>query len=139
MIDRTVYRECLYRNGWVYRPNSEFIVKPVLELNRLDQRIKELEANRLCRCADAVRCDMALRIEELERSLYQAMLAAAPKPDAELARECEWRGGTDYDATVWYGACGLMWEFTNDGPVENEFHYCPRCGGKVRIKEENHE
>jgi len=36
---------------------------------KADKRIAELEADRLCRCADEVRCDMQKRIAELEARL----------------------------------------------------------------------
>lgn len=29
----------------------------------------------------------------------------------------------------WCGSCGVVWEFIDGGPKDNETHFCPRCGG----------
>ena len=75
-------------------------------------------------------------MQDWVRAMYLAMAAAAPKPDDE--RACEWRSGSisSWESEEWYGECGIVWVFPEDGPLENEVHYCSNCGGKVRIKEE---
>lgn len=27
--------------------------------------------------------------------------------------------------------CKMDWVFENDGPKDNEFNYCPKCGAKI--------
>lgn len=46
--------------------------------------------------------------------------------------ECLWAMG-DSDYGLWFGSCGAQWEFTEDGPAENEMNFCPRCGRKLFI------
>jgi uncharacterized protein with PIN domain len=33
---------------------------------------------------------------------------------------------------IWESACGHLFQFFEDGPVENEFSWCPYCGGELR-------
>jgi hypothetical protein len=40
--------------------------------------------------------------------------------------ECKW---TQDDDGIWHTACGNAHEFMNEGPSENEHHFCPYCGG----------
>ena len=35
---------------------------------------------------------------------------------------------------TWYTECGEAFVFTEDGPKENGFQFCPYCGGKIVIK-----
>ena len=35
---------------------------------------------------------------------------------------------------VWYTDCGELFEFTVDGPKENSFKYCYRCGKMIDVK-----
>lgn len=39
---------------------------------------------------------------------------------------CIWTQDSD---GPWCGSCGVMWEFIDGGPKDNETHFCPRCGG----------
>lgn len=41
---------------------------------------------------------------------------------------CTW---TEDEDGIWHGTCGTMWEFINDGPVENKVNHCHRCGQPV--------
>ena len=47
---------------------------------------------------------------------------------AAQAKSCVWTEDPD---GIWNGPCGVAWEFTNAGPVENECNFCPRCGGTI--------
>ena len=44
---------------------------------------------------------------------------------------CTWRNTDEY----WESACGLAWWLVDGTPVENNMHYCPKCGGKIEIQE----
>jgi len=35
--------------------------------------------------------------------------------------------------------CGVVWQFNDGGPEENEAFYCPKCGFKMVPKGEQHE
>lgn len=54
--------------------------------------------------------------------------------EERLNRECEWHTH-DADWNCWLGTCGIEWMLEVDGPVENEMNYCPRCGGKLIVRE----
>ena len=47
---------------------------------------------------------------------------------------CHW-SEDDPDCGVWVGDCGINFQFMSDGPWENDFRFCPRCGRKIEIKE----
>lgn len=48
------------------------------------------------------------------------------------APRCEWH--PDGSASFWEGSCGIAWEFTDGGPKDNGFRYCPRCGKPLKIR-----
>lgn len=57
-----------------------------------------------------------------------------PEPDREDGRPllCAWTRGETDDDGLWYAACGNPFFFrTGDGPAENEFTFCPGCGGRI--------
>jgi len=37
------------------------------------------------------------------------------------------------DGEKWSSDCDEAFQFTNDGPDENGFKYCPYCGSVIRI------
>lgn len=41
---------------------------------------------------------------------------------------CEWTIDNEW---TWHGACGVTWTFTEDGPAENNYHYCHGCGKRI--------
>lgn len=48
------------------------------------------------------------------------------------AGECEWRINGD---GAWQTTCDLWWGMDNDAtPVENQMHYCPKCGKRLVVK-----
>lgn len=39
---------------------------------------------------------------------------------------------TEDDSGVWKcESCGLLWVFSNDGPEENNYHFCCSCGCEI--------
>lgn len=52
---------------------------------------------------------------------------------------CEWRVEDHiiYGDAMWKTSCGAMFEFANDGPSENGFHYCYNCGKPVEVVRED--
>lgn len=63
-----------------------------------------------------------------ERGMMRAVADAA-------VPSCEWFPASDMDnmPDTWEGACGAIWSFIDDGPIENGMRFCPNCGGKVVI------
>lgn len=61
-----------------------------------------------------------------------ATLRALGELRARTEARCVWVQDED-NGEVYDGACGVRWEFQNDGPIENETNFCPRCGGRVEV------
>lgn len=49
--------------------------------------------------------------------------------DAATRVACAW---TESGDGPWESACGAVWEFIADGPIENQMRFCPRCGKPVQ-------
>jgi hypothetical protein len=68
-------------------------------------------------------------LEDLKafEALVRADERAQPAP-------CTWTKSNDpsmpdtFDAT-----CGVVWTFTDGGPVENDVRFCPGCGAAVNV------
>lgn len=45
---------------------------------------------------------------------------------------CTW--SEDYIDDYWYSDCNNQYVFTDGGPKDNGFIYCPYCGRKLRQK-----
>lgn len=72
---------------------------------------------------------LRVRVEALELLLKMREL---PQHDDS----CHWQEDAD---GIWNTGCGHLFEFTADGPTENQFRFCPYCGGKILICEETQE
>lgn len=46
---------------------------------------------------------------------------------------CEWTPDGD---GCWHTGCNKHFEFTDDGPAENGFEFCPYCGAALLIQNE---
>ncbi|MBX3288345.1 MAG: hypothetical protein KF855_03275 [Acidobacteria bacterium] len=54
---------------------------------------------------------------------------------AAVSRECVWRKISPPGNTrkVWSAVCGFGWTYTDAGtPNDEDFTFCPHCGGKVK-------
>lgn len=49
--------------------------------------------------------------------------------DGERPATCLWT--LDDERGPWESGCGLVFEFTDDGPIANGFIFCPRCGQPI--------
>ena len=49
------------------------------------------------------------------------------------ALTCEWRD----EYGVWISACGAAFQFNEDGPTENGFAFCFKCGNPIVVKADN--
>ena len=47
----------------------------------------------------------------------------------ERKESCHWI--QDDESGMFATACKQYWEFTNDGPIENDCNFCPHCGGRL--------
>ena len=45
-------------------------------------------------------------------------------------RTCKW---SQDENGIYYGTCGIAWEFTYGDVRENGVDYCPKCGAKVEV------
>ena len=46
--------------------------------------------------------------------------------------KCKWTYTNDYDDSYYETGCDKAFVFFNDGPLENDFIYCPYCGKLVQ-------
>jgi hypothetical protein len=54
--------------------------------------------------------------------------------EEEKSQTCDWHYDDDGGyCDSWNGTCGIMWAFGEDGPVENEVNFCPKCGKRINI------
>ena len=49
-------------------------------------------------------------------------------------RTCDWMLA-DPDDDMWMGDCGIAFGFVDGGPEDNDMEFCPRCGGRLQVKE----
>ena len=53
---------------------------------------------------------------------------------------CTWTQSTDpHMPDTYHSPCGVAWTFTEGGPVENDMHFCPKCGNHITQKGADHE
>lgn len=46
---------------------------------------------------------------------------------------CTWSACGDDDRTLYDTDCGNIFEFMNDGPIENRMKFCPYCGKRIEV------
>jgi len=80
------------------------------------------------------RCQLERENEALRKDAESVLLQAREEGRREGMRECKW-ALDDEDSGTWRGDCGELWTFTEGGPSENNFNYCPACGGITRASE----
>lgn len=74
-----------------------------------------------------------------KHSLIQAMLAINNLfcfvSSMEEFRSCEWK----YDSYhhKWDTECGTAYQFMEGGRKDNDYRYCPYCGGRICCKDES--
>lgn len=49
---------------------------------------------------------------------------------SEANDTCKW---WDEDG-CWASDCGVLFEFTVDGPTQNGFNYCYKCGKRIEVE-----
>lgn len=66
---------------------------------------------------------------------FQADLAAAIAALSVDPLVCHW-WLSEKECNCWSSACGREWQFTDDGPTENDVRFCSNCGKPVTVDEE---
>lgn len=77
-------------------------------------------ADREQRGGHLVWCGLAAAIAELA-----AVRSALPAQEPLVEMRCQW---TEDEDGVWHTGCGTAFCFDTDGPAENKFNFCYRCG-----------
>jgi hypothetical protein len=49
---------------------------------------------------------------------------------------CEWKEDHDGSYDFWMTSCGHAYNFEAGDPCENNFDYCPFCGKKIKLEDE---
>ncbi len=66
-----------------------------------------------------------------QRCMFEAWKARA-QSDGGAEKRCSWwKDMDDWDGNNWESDCGASWVFIDEGPVQNEMQYCPKCGKKL--------
>lgn len=51
------------------------------------------------------------------------------------SKPCAWQQeDSEHMPDTWRSDCGVLWTFTDGGPVENDMKHCCGCGAKLREK-----
>ena len=59
-------------------------------------------------------------------------LALSKYGTAAQPTTCTWTKSADpHMPDTFHSTCGVVWTFTDDGPVENDVRFCPGCGAAV--------
>lgn len=64
------------------------------------------------------------------RGTSSRRLRVGSKPVARRADACYWDRADD-DTDMWETTCGNAFVFTDDGPAQNGFRWCPYCGAAL--------
>lgn len=64
--------------------------------------------------------------DDAQRAIQRATIAVSPESNQ---RECVWKHDEDHDC--WDTSCGNAGCFLADGPKENDYRFCPYCGGRI--------
>jgi hypothetical protein len=64
-------------------------------------------------------------IEKACKDAEQIIIAGRNEVQQQV---CEW----SYDDDHWDSGCGECFEFTDGGPVYNQFVFCPYCGNRLK-------
>jgi hypothetical protein len=52
---------------------------------------------------------------------------------SQAGEQCTWRREPmEFEGNDWVSDCGASFSFTEDGPTENGFQHCPKCGRSLR-------
>jgi len=76
--------------------------------------------------------------DDLIEELKAAALPWDQRQAQEPTKSCEWAQEDDINMPgTWRSACGVLWTFNEDGPVENGMKFCCGCGKKLDQKKSN--
>ena len=67
---------------------------------------------------------------ESQARAYSKATAYATDECTSRDDACVWNEGFDYG--IYNTQCGEAFEFTDGGPKENEFRFCPYCGRRLQ-------
>lgn len=129
--ERDELRERLARVTKALHRDTPFPADYVIE--RLCDAVEHLQHDHNCDVQGYEEWDMAARYgREIVVDLHEALATAQSllQNDAPVEQVCEWR---EDDEGTWHASCGTEWQFTNDGPVENDVHYCMGCGKPIKL------
>lgn len=52
---------------------------------------------------------------------------------ARVETPCKWAESPQFDDDAWMSECGMTFVFYSDGPIENNFKSCPKCGRQIIV------
>ena len=107
------------------RRTEEIVIAEEAILKLFDTVRDELEAEKNALLARAERAEAA------EKALLMSEAALKKWQSAT----CHWSCPEPEDDAYWETDCGLVWEFQEGGPRENDVRFCPKCGRRLVVDE----
>jgi len=74
---------------------------------------------------------MSNRMQDITQSVMFCERLTMRK-DKRMNPTCEWAMVDSDGYTIWETGCDIEFEFSDGGPKENNFKYCPYCGREIR-------
>jgi hypothetical protein len=53
-----------------------------------------------------------------------------------IPRDCYWTLSDEFEGDTWISGCSQLHSFFEGTPVDNNYHFCPYCGGFLVQQEE---
>ena len=64
-----------------------------------------------------------------------AIEAKLKDKNAQSSKPCEWQQeDSEHMPDTWRSDCGVLWTFTDGGPIDNDMKHCCGCGAKLKEK-----
>ena len=72
-------------------------------------------------------------VAAVNTSLERVDKTAENVHEQPASKPCEWQREDDiHMPDTWRSECGVLWTFTDGGPVENDMKHCCGCGAKLK-------
>lgn len=69
------------------------------------------------------------------RLIAFAIEAKLKDKNAQSSKPCQWQQeDSEHMPDTWRSDCGVLWTFTDGGPIDNDMKHCCGCGAKLREK-----
>ena len=82
-----------------------------------------------------VKAEQPAHVAAVNTSSERVAKQAQNVHEQPASKPCEWQREDDiHMPDTWRSECGVLWTFTDGGPVENDMKHCCGCGAMLREK-----